>query len=588
MSIAQADTLLTAPGAPFELEERLIDGVATPVYKHAPKSLRDIFLEGRTWGARTFLVYEHDRVSYANHYVAACHLAHALIAQYRIRPGDRVAIVMRNCPQWSAAFHAAMLVGAVATPLNAWWTGEELAQGLADCGARLAIVDPERAALIRATRAETPALEHILTARATSATTSEAQLEDLIGGARDWAYLSDAAPPAIPLDADDPAAIMYTSGTSGRARGVVATHRNIISAIWNTAACKARSFLREGRRPPEPSIEDPPQVSLMSTPLFHATACFTGLIPAQLSGAKLVFQRKFDAGAALKLIQDEGVTQLGGVPTIVEMLIDHPDRPKTDLSSVKMVGYGGAPSSPDLAARIKDVFPFAAPANGWGMTETCATITLNYGEDYALRPDSAGAPAPAARIRVVDEAGAPLGVGEVGELEASGPNTARRYWNDPEAAAQTFADGWVRTGDLATIDEEGFLRIVDRKKDMIIRGGENIYSIEVETALATHPDVAEAGVVGLPHPSLGEIIAAVVHLRPDATPGPALDDALRLHVAARLAAFKVPARFNFTRAPLPRNANGKILKADLKAMFEDGGDDQRRQETGGDDARRTG
>ena len=583
MTIDEANALLTAPGAPFEMEEASINGVVTSVYKTAPRTVRDLFLAGRAWQDRTFLVFEDERVSYEAHFKASCTLAHALVESFDVKPGDRVAIAMRNYPQWSVAFHAALIIGAVVTPMNAWWSEEELTAGLTDSGAKVVIVDPERHLMLTAVRQNCTQLQHVIVARSEDGTANDPRMESIIGPANAWKDLADSAMPDVALSPDAPAAIMYTSGTSaGASKGVVATHRNAISAIWNTAACKARSYLRKGQRPPEPSPEDPPQISLMSTPLFHATACFTGLVPAHLTGARLIFQRKFDAGEALRIIQREGVTQLGGVPAIVWQLIEHPDRPAYDLSGVQLVGYGGAPSSPELVKRIADVFPNAAPGNGWGMTETCATCTLNLGEDYVLRPGSAGAPAPSVQLRIVDGDGQVLPPEQVGELEASGPNVARDYWKDETATSETFHDGWVRTGDLAYIDEDGFLFLVDRKKDIIIRGGENIYSAELEDALYAHPDVMDASVVGLPHTTLGEVVGAVVQLRPGAQAGVAMDDDLRRHVGSKLAAFKVPAKIKFLTEPLPRNANGKILKSQLREMFEETPSDG--QETGSADS----
>ena len=481
-------------------------------------------------------------------------------------PASRAAHFLRCVEE---TFHAALLVGAIATPLNSWWAAEELVAGLNDCGARVLFVDPERAELLAPHRGRITDVAHMITAGGVG----DLSLEVLIGVTEDWAGLAFEGLADVSIRADDDAAIFYTSGTSGRARGVVMTHRNIISAIWNTAACKARSLMRAGIVPPQPSPDDPQPVSLVSTPFFHATATVTGLIPAHLTGARLVLQRKFDAGEALELIRREGVTQLGGVPTIVQRLIAHPDCRPDDLAKVDFVGYGGAPSGPDLVEDIARTFPRAMPAYGWGMTETCATTTLNVGADYMARPGSAGAAAPPVRLRIVDDAGEPVADGLVGELEAFGPNNARGYWNAPKETAQTFREGWVRSGDLAVRDAEGFITLVDRKKDMIIRGGENVFSIEVETALTSHVDVLEAGVVGLPHPTLGESVAAVVQLRPGVVPDLALEEALRFHLAARIAAFKLPARITFTSAPLPRNANGKMLKSELKAMFEESDND---------------
>jgi long-chain acyl-CoA synthetase len=273
---------------------------------------------------------------------------------------------------------------------------------------------------------------------------------------------------------------------------------------------------------------------------------------------------KWEPKAALQIIQDEKINVIGGVPAIAWQVLEHPDRDQYDLSSIQIVSYGGAPSAPELVSTIKKRFPAAMPGNGWGMTETCATATLNLGEDYVHRPDSAGAPGPAVELKVASPEGKTLAAGEIGEVWTRGPNNAVAYWNKPEPTATTFVDGWVVTGDLARIDEEGFLYIVDRAKDMLIRGGENVYCVEVESALYSHPAVMDATVIGIEHKVLGEEVGAIVQIKPGKS---VTEDALRAHVAAHLAAFKVPVEIQMQAEPLPRNANGKIVKRDLKSRF---------------------
>jgi long-chain acyl-CoA synthetase len=302
----------------------------------------------------------------------------------------------------------------------------------------------------------------------------------------------------------------------------------------------------------------------MSIPFFHATGSFAILIPTALRGDKIVTMYKWDAGQALPIIERERITSVGGVPAIAWQVLEHPDRDKYDLSSIEVVSYGGAPSAPELVSTIKRRLPNAAPGNGWGMTETCATVTLNIGEDYVNRPTSAGAPPAAVELKICDPDGNEMPDGEVGELWCKSPSNCKLYWNRPDATAETFRNGWVVTGDLARLDEEGFLYLVDRAKDMLIRGGENIYSIEVESALYDHPAVMDAAVVGIPHKVLGEEVGAVVQLKPGMS---VTEDELRAHVANQLAAFKVPVEIQFLDEPLPRNANGKILKNELRERF---------------------
>ncbi len=566
ISIADANAGLAAADGPIHLAEGEINGARMKYYDQAPATIRDIFLANEpAFGRRDFFVYEDERVTFSAFARAVEHFAHALQNEFGIEKGDRVAIIMRNYPQWPVAFFAASVLGAIVTPMNSWWTGEELEYGLSDSGTKLAIVDPQIYERIREHVKNLPTLASLVVARADDeiADPRVRPMEAFIGPANSWSSLSRKGLPAVDLVADDDATIMYTSGTTGRPKGALATHRAIISNILNSITCQMRMLLRRGEAIPEP---DPNEqgATLISIPLFHATGSFAIMIPTVLRGDKIVSMYKWDVDKALPLIPQEKITAVGGVPTIAWQILEHPDREKYDLSTIKAISYGGAPSAPELVSTIKRKVPDAAPGNGWGMTETCATATLNIGEDYVNRPDSAGAPPGAVEIKVVDPDGNTLGPNEIGELWVKGPMNCKLYWNKPEATAKTFIDGWVVTGDLARIDEENFLYLVDRAKDMLIRGGENVYCIEVESALFDHPAVMDAAVVGIPHKILGEEVGAVVQLKPGTTATP---DELRAHVASQLAAFKVPVEIQIDAEPLPRNANGKILKTDLRDRF---------------------
>ncbi len=564
VSLAEARAILTAPGSRFEMEEKLIRGVNTRVWKHAPPTLRDVFLAGMAHGERVFLVHEEERASYRAFSRAALALAHALI-EAGVRKSDPVAIAMRNLPEWPAAFFGALLAGAIATPLNAWWTGAELEYALKDSGAKIAFVDAERFERIVGHWPNCPQLERIYVCRDEEeiAHPKVTKLEDMLGRVRDWELLPDRAPPEVPLEPDDDATIFYTSGTTGYPKGALGTHRNATSAIVAGGYSLAQACVRRGEPPPQPGAQT--RSYLLVVPFFHATGCQAIMIPALFQGAKLVLMRRWDAEAAMRLIERERCTHAGGVPTVAWQLIEHPARSKYDLSSLQAVSYGGAPAASELVRRIKQAFPHSNPGFGWGMTETSATFTTHQAEDYLNRPESCGPAVPVCDMRIVGPAGETLPPGAVGELWAKGPNVVRGYWNKPEATAQTFADGWLKTGDLARLDEEGFCYIVDRKKDMLIRGGENIYSIEVEEVLYSHPAVMDAALVAIPHRTLGEEPGAVVTLKPGAR---ATEAELREFVAAHLAAFKVPVKVAFWPEPLPRNPHGKILKAELKRVFQ--------------------
>ena len=559
MSRAECVARLTAPGERFEMDTIDIRGVPTRVWKNAPANLRQVALAGRAHGERLFAIYDDERVTYDAWFRAVARLAREFRAR-GIAKGDRVALAMRNLPEWPVAFFAATTIGAICVPLNAWWTGPELAFGLANSGAGLLVCDAERWERLADHRAEFPALETVFVSRISDAPEGAERLEDILGTPNDYAALPESELPDCDILSEDEATIFYTSGTTGQPKGALGTHRNLCTNILSSGFNAACTALRRGEQPPEPVQK----VGLTVIPLFHVTACSAGLMGYVAAGHTMVFMHKWDPVKAFELIEREKVSMTGGVPTIAWQLIEHPDREKYDLSSLEAIAYGGAPSAPELVRKIHEVFG-ALPGNGWGMTETMATVTGHSSEDYLNRPDSCGPPVAVADLKIVAGDGkTALPAGEVGELWARGPMVVKGYWNRPEATAETFVDGWVRTGDLARLDEEGWCYIVDRAKDMIIRGGENIYSSEVENVLYDHPAVTDAALVGIPHPTLGEEPAAVVHLAPGMA---ASEEELRAWVAERLARFKVPVRVAFVEDTLPRNANGKILKKDLGGFF---------------------
>ena len=569
MSLAQAHTLLTALDAPFEMETLTLRGLETRVWKNAPASLRAEVEAARAFGdQRYFLVYEDERVSFEAFYRAVGAFMRELQAK-GVKKGDRIALVMRNLPEWPVAFYAAVSLGAICTPLNAWWTGPELEYGLTDSGSKILIVDNERYERLVEHLPNCKDLEHVFVSRATGeiANPEVSTIESVLGATNDWGDLPDQPLPEVDVVPEDLATIFYTSGTTGKPKGALATHRNITSNVMAAAFGAARAFLRRGEQPPAPDPNALQGSILLSVPFFHATGCFAILGPTLVGGGKIVTMYKWDPVRAFELIQREKIRAAGGVPTIAWQLIEHPARADFDLSSLESVSYGGAPSAPELVRKIKEAFPNSQPGQGWGMTETSATFTGNSAEDYLNRPDSCGPAVPVCDMKICDPAdatGTPLPPGTVGELWGKGPNVVVGYWNKPEASAQTFVDGWVRTGDLARIDEEGFCYIIDRAKDMLIRGGENIYCVEIENVLYEHPAVMDAAIVAVPHRTLGEEPGAVVTLKPG---GQATEDELRRFVAERLASFKVPVKVAFWHETLPRNANGKILKNELKKVF---------------------
>jgi long-chain acyl-CoA synthetase len=559
-SIAEIHARLTAPGQPLEMEERLIRGVPTRVWKNAPPTLAAVLELSRSHGEADFMVYEDDRWSFERHFLACAHLADILKDRYGVKKGDRVAIAMRNFPEWSVAFWASAAIGAVVVPLNAWWTGAELVYGLGDSGSTLLFCDGERLERLVPELAQLPGLR-ILVARAGDA--------PLAGGADHLDHVLgevplDARLPAVDVDPEDDATIFYTSGTTGHPKGVLGTQRNICGNLLSLRFVNMRAALRGAVPNAKPATGSVQGVYLLSVPFFHATGCHSILVANLAAGNKLVIMHKWDAGRALELIEREKVATFGGVPAMVWQVLTHPDFAKRDLSSVRSIGYGGAPAAPELVRKIEEMFPGRTPSNGYGMTETSSVTTMNMGVDYLRHPDSVGVPIPVCDVKVVGAQEETLANGEVGELWIKGPNVVKGYFGKPEATAASFSDGWVHTGDLARIDDEGFVYLVDRAKDLLIRGGENISSVEVESALYEHPAVTDAAVIGIPHQVLGDEVGAVVHTAPGAS---VTEAELKAHVAERLAGFKVPVRIWFFEEPLPRNPAGKILKKDLRKQL---------------------
>jgi long-chain acyl-CoA synthetase len=438
---------------------------------------------------------------------------------------------------------------------------------LKDSGAKIAIMDPERLERIMEYLPNLPDLEQIYVSRSEEeiAHPLVQKLEMVTGTVNDWHKLSDRLVPDIALDPEDDAMIFYTSGTTGNPKGALGTQRNVCSTVMAATFSPARNYIRRGEMPPMPDPNGPQRANLLAVPFFHTTGCHAALCPSLFNGTKLVLMHRWEPELGMQLIERERVTNAGGVPAIAWQLVEHPARAKYDLSSLEAISYGGAPAASELVRRIKAVFPKSVAGTGWGMTETAATFTHHGAEDYENRPDSCGPALPVCDMKVVNEKGNELPADQVGELWVKGPNVLKGYWNNPEATAETFADGWVKTGDMAKIDSEGFCFIVDRKKDMLIRGGENIYCIEVEDVLYQHPAVMDAALVPIAHKILGEEPGAVVTLKPGAA---ASEQELRAFVAERLAAFKVPVKIKFWPDMLPRNANGKIIKPELKKTFQ--------------------
>lgn len=541
------------------METITIDDRSVRVYKAARRDLREIFEDSLAWRDRTFIVFENDRLSFLGHYRAASALSWKLVEDYKIQKGDRVAIAMRNYPEWAVSFWAIVIIGAVAVPLNAWGTGDDLAYGLRDSGARLAIVDAER--LERLTPLPPGDLpEFLITVRSPRSAFGRVKaLEDLIGCLKDYAALPERTLPDRTIEPDDNVTILYTSGTTGRPKGALGTHRNIACNLLNITFAGARAALRRGD--PLPAASDVQKAILLPVPFFHVTGCHSALIPALANGSKIVLMYKWQPEKALELIERERVNGMSGVPSMTWQLIESSDFDKRDLSSLEGLSYGGAAAAPELARKIAALFPGRFGSQGYGATETSSVSTSNAAEDYLTRPDSVGPAVPGCDLRVIDSEGHVLPRGAVGELQIYGANVVKGYWNNAEATAKAFKNGWYSTGDIVFIDDDGFVHLLDRAKDMLIRGGENIYCVEIEDALLSHPDILDAAVIGIPDRVLGELVGAVIQLKPGATVTvPDIID----HLRPRLAAFKLPVHLDVRTNDLPRTASGKIVKTQLR------------------------
>ena len=584
MSIDEANAQLTAPGQIFEMEEVDIRGVPTRTWKNAPPTVRSVFDMSAAHGDATFVVYEDERTTFAEHHRIASTLAHRLRDTFGIESGDRVAIIMRNIPEWIMAFWGATLAGAIVVPLNAWWSGEELRYGLEDSGSKVAFVDTERVERIRPFLGGLESLKALVVADE-HRTELKAPLAvyEPPGGVPpipEWPFPlalgtvgDDATPPEVTIDPEDDATIFYTSGTTGRPKGAVGTHRNMTTNLMSLFFLNTRGSLRFGTSLLEDEAAEPKDhvqpAMLLSVPLFHATGCHSIMVTNTAAGGKIVMMHHFDPERALQLIEREKIGTFGGVPAMVMQVLDSPNFSKYDTSSVRGVSYGGAPAPPDLVRRIREAWPVGQPSNGYGLTETSSVTSMNAGGDYVAKPDSVGPPVPVCDVAILPEDydmdepddAVPRGPDVRGELWIKGPNVVRGYWHRPEETAKTFSRGWLHTGDVAQLDDDNFIYIVDRAKDMIIRGGENVYSVQVEAALFEHPAVADVAVIGVPHPTLGEEVGAVVVLRPGSK---VTADELGLHVKARLAGFMVPTHVFFRSEPLPRNPQGKVLKRQLR------------------------
>ena len=519
--------------------EGRVRGAAMRVYEGVPPVLPQMLEQvGRELPNHEAVVFENNRWTYSELSERVKRTAAVLARNFRIGRGDRLAILTGNSSDFPVAFFATVALGAVVVPLNNRWKAEEIRYALDDSGARAVIVHPEFYEELQKVRRELKAIEHVFL-------TSGVREEGTIPF--DGGLAGSGRPPVVALEPDDLAGIFYTSGTTGFPKGAMTTHRNFITNCEN-----ARRVL---------GLEIGHVRNLIAAPLFHATACHSQLIATTYVGGTSVILREYKADRVLDLIPAERITILVGVPTMHWLLLVNPRFTETNVSSLEHVTYGGAPCPPELIRNLKKAFPHARLGNGFGLTETSSISTFLPHELCEQKPDSVGPAAPVVDLKIVEESGRELPRGEIGEIWIKGPNVVAGYWRKPEATAEAFSEGWLHSGDVGKLDADDCLYVLDRKKDMIIRGGENIYCVEVENAIYAHPKVLEAAVVGVPDEVFGEQVKAVVVPKPGQT---LTEEDLKTWMRERLADYKLPKYWVIQPTPLPRNPAGKVLKPALR------------------------
>ncbi len=537
---------LTGVGQPYELGLVEANGRKVRAFKNAPASLREMYETGAS--NKPFIVYQDERLSFAEAWSSAAKIGHILHERYGIRKGDRVAISMRNYPEWMIAFSAITSIGAIAVAMNALWLADEMSYGLKDSGAKLLFADQER--LDRLEQCSPPSGLQVIAVRPATPHAEHASWESLLNS------VGPVSMPLVDIHPDDPAKILYTSGSTGHPKGVVTSHRNALCALMSWELDAKAAEMVSGITPPE-SAEQP--ASLLAVPLFHVTGLNAVYLISYRLQRRVVSMYKWVPEHAAELIEREHITSFVAPAAMTGDLVRTASATKHRLSTLMSVGGGGAPRAPEQVKQIDAVFANALPNTGWGMTETCAIGTGIGGPEYLLRPASSGRCSAVLDLAIVDEIGKPVTTGSRGELLVRGASVFTGYWNRPEVNEQVFTNGWFHTGDVAYLDEEGYLFIVDRIKDLIIRGGENIGCGKVESILLMHPLVHEVAVYSVPDERLGEEVGATVH------GADVLDlDELRTFLNLHLARFEVPRYLIKSQEALPRTPSGKILKREIR------------------------
>ena len=556
--------MLTGPGTPFEVVTEQVRGIPMRVFKDRMKSLREVAAMAIGRGnEETFIVYGDRRIGFTEFIEGANSVSSTLASRWGVRHGDRVAVLSANNPEWCFAFWGTVNLGAILVGLNGWWKTDEIIYGLQDSGSKILVADKGRFERIADQLGELPDLEAVFL---TDADPADFGGDPKLHRFSELLESPSSALPDAPIDEDDEAVIFYTSGTTGKPKGAISTHRSMIANLQNTFYNAIAGAMANPQAGSPLETSSAQNASLLTSPLFHVSGCHSGMVVGLAAGIKLVIPvGKFEPEKAMQLIQDEKISVWATVPTMVWRVVEHPDRHNYDLSTIGTVAYGGSPSAAELQRRVQETFPRVRTlGNAYGLTESSSVATAIGGQEFIDRPDSVGRPMPVVELRIVQD-GVDSPTGQLGEVWIKGPIIMPGYWNKPEATAESVTDGWLHSGDIGYVDEEGYLYITDRAKDMIIRGGENVYCVEIENRLVEHPAIAEAAVIGVPHQSLGEEVKAVVRVEPGMT---ITESEVKAWVAQTLANFKVPAYVDIVKEPLPRNASGKLLKNVLRGEGE--------------------
>ena len=542
---------LTQKGQIFETREYKNNfGIITNEYASFPDSLRKYFDFALMHGDKEFLVFEEERFTFAEAFKIAAKFGNALI-NAGIKKGDKVSICMQNNPEFMFAYMGIVGIGAVCVPLNSWWVPNEVIYGIEHSQSKLLLADQKRL----------QGLESINITKIISSYTPDENFTDF----KEFINNESDEWPEVEISRDDDATIYYTSGSTGRPKGVLSTQRGLISSMFSWAFMASVLSEREKRLGKDStSLASGDSSILLCVPLFHATGSHVAFLLSILVGRKVVMMKKWDTGEALKLIDNEKITDITGVPTQTWELLNHPDRDSYDLSSLRTLGGGGGPRPAEHVKALDKNFK-GRPGIGYGLTETNALGTMGAGDEYINNPSSAGRVVPPlTEIKIIDENWQELPEGKIGEVAIRSQSNMKGYWRNDDATAECInSEGWFKSGDLGKFDGP-FLYILDRLKDMVIRGGENIACPEVEGAIYEHPDVLEASVFGIPDERLGEILCSSICLRE----GSKLSaESLNEFLSDKLAAFKIPVKIKFTYNPLPKIASGKFDKPSLREQF---------------------